>query len=49
MKKSQIWEILEIHRMLCDTDKHNNSIGLHLLYEFVTEHCLQGERDDEDE
>jgi hypothetical protein len=47
MKQSQIWEILDIHRLLCDTDKHKNSIGLSLLYEFIAEHCLAGVRDDE--
>lgn len=49
MKKSQIWDILEFHRYLCDTDPHKRSIGMSLLYEFIVENCLQGERDDEDE
>ena len=49
MKKSQIWELLEIQRLLCDTDTHNNHMGLHLLFEFVEEYCLAGEKDDEDE
>ena len=49
MKKSQIWDILEFHRYLCDTDPQKKSIGMTLLYEFIVENCLQGERDDEDE
>ena len=49
MKKSQSWEILDIHRLLCDTDKQKNSIGMSMLYEFIMENCLAGERDDEDE
>ena len=49
MKKSQIWDILEFHRYLCDTDPQKKSIGMTLLYEFIVENCLQGVRDDEDE
>ena len=48
MKKSQIWDILEFHRYLCDTDPQKKSIGMTLLYEFIVENCLQGERDDYD-
>jgi hypothetical protein len=48
MKKSQIWDILEFHRYLCDTDPQKRSIGMSLLYEFIVENCLAGERDDDE-
>ena len=38
MNKEQIWQLLEIHNLLCDTDKANNQFGLNLLTEFIENH-----------
>jgi hypothetical protein len=40
MTTEQTWELLEIHRLLLDTDKHKNSIGMSLLVDFIEEHLF---------
>ena len=36
----QTWELLQIHSLLIDTDKHKNSIGVSLLVDFIEEHLF---------
>jgi len=36
----QTWELLNIHSLLIDTDKHKNSIGVSLLVDFIEEHLF---------
>lgn len=36
----QTWELLEIHRLLIDTDEHKKSIGISLLVDFIEEHLF---------
>jgi hypothetical protein len=38
MTTEQTWELLNIHSLLIDTDKHKNSIGVSLLVDFIEEH-----------
>ncbi|NCA22118.1 MAG: hypothetical protein EBS86_13385 [Crocinitomicaceae bacterium] len=40
MTKEQIWELLEIHNLLCDTDQVNNHYGLNLFTAFIETYCL---------
>lgn len=38
MTKDQLWELLEIHNLLADTDKANNQYGFNLLTGFIERH-----------
>lgn len=40
MTKEQIWEILEIHKLLIDRDEHKKSIGVSLLVDFIERNCF---------
>lgn len=40
MIKEQIWELLEIHNLLADTDKDNNHYGFNLLSDFIERNCF---------
>lgn len=40
MTKEQIWELLEIHNLLADTDKDNNHYGFNLLSDFIERNCF---------
>jgi len=47
MTKDQIWEILEIHKLLIDRDEHKKSIGVSLLVDFIERNCfLAGDTDE---
>lgn len=48
MNKEQIWELLEIHNLLCDTDKANNSYGLNLLSSFIETNCFVAQEEGKD-
>ena len=43
MTKQQMWDLLEIHNLLCDSDISKNMEGLNLLTEFVEENILREE------
>jgi len=40
MTKEQIWELLEIHNLLADTDQANNHYGFNLLSSFIETNCF---------
>jgi hypothetical protein len=41
MNKEQIWALLEIKELLCDSDRLQNDYGLNLLVEFIEENCFK--------
>lgn len=43
MTKDQIWEILEIHKLLIDKDEHKKSIGVSLLVDFIERNCFNAD------
>ena len=40
MTKEQVWELLEIHNLLADTDQANNHYGFNLLSSFIETNCF---------
>jgi len=43
MTKQQMWDLLEIHNLLCDTDKAKNLEAVNLLTEFIEENIMKEE------
>jgi len=41
MTKEQMWSLLEIHTMLCDTDKAKNLEAVNLLTQFIEDNILR--------
>lgn len=50
MTKEQMWELLEIHNLLADTDRSKNQYGFNLLTAFIETNCfLTQEKREENE
>jgi hypothetical protein len=47
MTKEQIWELLNIHNLLADTDQTNNHYGFNLLSEFIENNCFATQEKEE--
>jgi len=43
MSKEQMWSLLEIHAMLCDTNQAKNLEAVNLLTEFIEDNILREE------
>lgn len=43
MTKEQIWDLLNIHNLLADTDQANNEYGFNLLSDFIERNCFNAD------